>query len=114
MSNHSDEYMHCYFHDVSINIRRKRGEKYEKIMYHRHGVWRFANENKAVFIWLSFIFSNSICIVIFSSFPDLQILSHCCRGGSGGNGVWGGIPDPLKTEASKMQFNSCLGLKNWF
>ena len=74
MSNHSDEYMHCYFHDVSINIRRKRGEKYEKIMYHRHGVWRFANENQAVFIWLGFIFSNSICIVIFSSFSNPEPL----------------------------------------
>ena len=30
MSNHSDEYMHCYFRDVSRNIRRKRGKHMEK------------------------------------------------------------------------------------
>lgn len=30
MSNHSDEHMHCYFHDVSINIRRKRGKNMKK------------------------------------------------------------------------------------
>ena len=108
MSYHSDEYMHCYFRDVSMNIRRKRGEKYGKIIYRRHGLWRFANENKAVFIWLSFIFSNSICIVIFSSFPDLQILSHCCRGGSGGNGVWGEF-----LTRSKRRLQKCHLIHAW-
>ena len=52
MSYHSDEYMHCYFRDVSINIRRKWGEKYGNIMYRRHGLWRFANEKQGMYLYL--------------------------------------------------------------
>ena len=67
-----------------------------------------------VFIWLSFIFSNSICIVIFSallffsSFPDLQILSDWCLGGSGGNGVWGEF-----LTRSKRRLQKCYLIHAW-
>ena len=53
-------------------------------------------KNKAaVFMWWNSLFQSLFCIVTFSSFPDLQALSHWCRGagrrgGSGGRGRgWG-------------------------
>jgi hypothetical protein len=110
MSYHSDEYMHCYFRDVSINIRRKWGKNMETscIAGMVCGDSLMKTRHVFVFIWLSFIFSNSICIVVFSSFPDLQILSHWCLGGSGGNGVWGEF-----LTRSKRRLQKCYLIHAW-